>query len=89
MHCQFVTDLHGRIEKYDKLFAYLRENPPDRLFIGGDILPLGVPSNSAINVAHKDFINDYLAPGFLDVRESLGEKLYLPLWNTGEANKSK
>ncbi len=34
----FVTDLHGSISRYEKLFAAIRDEKPSVLFLGGDLL---------------------------------------------------
>lgn len=62
-HCYFVTDLHGNIEKYNKLFNRIREIPPAVLFLGGDLLPspLTKLSRSPVNIGYEDFLNGYLA----------------------------
>ncbi len=42
MSCFFVSDLHGRTERYARLFAALRKERPGALFVGGDFLPSGL-----------------------------------------------
>ncbi|HUV35551.1 MAG TPA: metallophosphoesterase [Patescibacteria group bacterium] len=37
--CLFVSDLHGRIDRYRKLFRAIATERPEAVFIGGDILP--------------------------------------------------
>jgi Icc-related predicted phosphoesterase len=44
MQCIFISDLHGQIQKYKKLFQYIEEKKPDAVFFGGDLLPM-IPSN--------------------------------------------
>ena len=39
MNCIFVSDLHGNIKKYKKLFEIIIEKKPDAVFFGGDLLP--------------------------------------------------
>jgi Icc-related predicted phosphoesterase len=46
MECLFVSDLHGHIKKYEKLFDYIEKSSPDAVFFGGDLLPL-IPSNGS------------------------------------------
>ena len=62
----FVTDLHGRKNHYNSLFAYLGASPPDILLIGGDLLP-GFMHQS-------DFINGFLRKNFIELRAFLGSK---------------
>jgi len=39
LNCIFVSDLHGNIKKYKKLFEIIIEKKPDAVFFGGDLLP--------------------------------------------------
>ena len=52
----FSSDLHGNIEKYEKLFSFVIEAKPMCLLLGGDLLP-GISSRSSKN--YDDFVNDY------------------------------
>ncbi len=53
-NCLFVSDLHGDIERYKKLFRIIAAEKPEAVFLGGDILP------SVGNPACPDFIKDFL-----------------------------
>jgi Icc-related predicted phosphoesterase len=72
--CFFVSDLHGRLDKYEKLFKALAEETPSALFMGGDLLPSEARLLNSLEPGHRDFINDYLVPEFLRLRERLGER---------------
>ena len=37
--CFLVSDLHGRIDRYEKLFTAIHRERPDVVFLGGDLLP--------------------------------------------------
>lgn len=37
--CFFASDLHGRRDRYDKLFAAIEAERPGAVFLGGDLLP--------------------------------------------------
>lgn len=39
LDCLFVSDLHGKEQKYSSLFNLISEEEPDMVFNGGDILP--------------------------------------------------
>jgi len=39
LHCIFVSDLHGKVERYKKLFEIIKKEKPDVVFFGGDLLP--------------------------------------------------
>ncbi len=41
MNCIFVTDLHGKPDRYDILFSIAETECPDWVLIGGDLLPGG------------------------------------------------
>jgi len=70
----FVTDLHGKNERYLTLFDYLGSNPPDILFMGGDLLPAFMPSNDSLRPGEKDFIHKFLKENFLSLRSKLGDE---------------
>ncbi len=72
-HCFFVSDLHGRPGRYRKLFAAAVQERPAAIFLGGDLFPTGMASLAAAETAFDDFILDFLAPGFADLRARLGK----------------
>jgi Icc-related predicted phosphoesterase len=37
--CFFAADLHGRVDRYEKLFRAMEAEPPRAVFLGGDLLP--------------------------------------------------
>lgn len=56
MLCFHVSDLHGKVSRYEKLFEAIRTEHPFMVFIGGDILPgLNLDKNTG-----DDFIVDYI-----------------------------
>jgi len=76
MFCYFVSDLHGKIERYEKLFTSILQEKPQALFLGGDLLPH--------YYSDKNFINDYLVSKFLSLKENLKElypKIFVILGN--------
>lgn len=73
MRCIFVTDLHGQLSRYEKLFSLLRESPPNALFLGGDLLPF--PVRREIKGRQIDnFVLDYLLPQFANLQTELIER---------------
>jgi Icc-related predicted phosphoesterase len=66
--CFFASDLHGRNDRYQKLFAAIEEERPQAVFLGGDLLPQIWGSL----LASEDFIVDVLELGFRRLRERLG-----------------
>lgn len=72
--CFFVSDLHGRVDRYAKLFASLLDRPPAALFIGGDLLPHDLVPVEVEGRPCHDFLNDYLVPEFTRLRGALGKR---------------
>jgi len=68
--CFFAADLHGRIDRYDKLLASIIRNRPTAVFLGGDLLPRS--AFFAIQSGQTDFVHEYLVPTFLRARDVLG-----------------
>lgn len=66
--CLFATDLHGHIDRYEKLFALIAARPPCAVFLGGDLLP-----RASYHVGkNDDFVRDYLHASFERLRRDLG-----------------
>ncbi len=83
MNCLFVSDLHGRIERYEKLFSLIQEEGPAAVFLGGDLLPFGGGPKGTTGDA-EGFVSSYLAERLSEVRDSLGDsapRLFLILGN--------
>jgi Icc-related predicted phosphoesterase len=72
--CFFVSDLHGSLDSYEKLFAAICSERPDAVFLGGDILPSGLVLDTSVEGVHEDFVGGYLAGELGEVRETLGER---------------
>lgn len=67
--CFFVSDLHGNLSRYQKLFRAIQAEQPEAVFIGGDFLPLGLIKPASL--LHQDFIHGYLVKQLLVLREDL------------------
>ena len=65
--CFFVSDIHGRIDRYNRLFDEILEEKPNILFIGGDILP----AYRSIDSRYDDFIQNFLVSNLLRLKEKL------------------
>ncbi|MEW6050405.1 MAG: metallophosphoesterase [Candidatus Zixiibacteriota bacterium] len=70
--CLFATDLHGSEERYRKLFHRIKAETPVAVFLGGDLLPSGLWQFSSPDSPHEDFIADFLAPSFAELKRSMG-----------------
>jgi Icc-related predicted phosphoesterase len=69
----FVSDLHGRIGRYQKLFEAVLREKPEAVFIGGDFLPHAWHAHETLDFPHRDFINDFLVRNLLILRRELGD----------------
>jgi len=65
--CLFVSDLHGRPDRYGKLLTAVEAERPGAVFLGGDLLPSGTLSRSG-----GDFLAAWLAPHLEALRSRLG-----------------
>ena len=83
MNCFFVSDLHGQVSRYESLFTRIREDKPVAVFLGGDLFPhFGAQGEG-------DFLEDFLAKGFLQLKERLGQdypRVFLILGNDDSKN---
>jgi Icc-related predicted phosphoesterase len=73
LNCIFATDIHGLSERYLKLFKIIEEERPDAVFLGGDILPSGWFMKYETYDIPGDFIDDFLAVKFAELKDKLGE----------------
>lgn len=74
-NCFFVSDMHGSIEKYEKLFERIAAEHPAGLFIGGDLLPspLTTLTSMPLHISHADFINGFLVKELIKIKNILGK----------------
>lgn len=68
----FVSDLHGRIPRYEKLFGAISRERPDAVFVGGDFLPHAWHFAEASVPESRDFVGDFLTANLLELRRELG-----------------
>jgi Icc-related predicted phosphoesterase len=84
IRCAFASDLHGSVERWSKLFQALRDDPPDGLFLGGDLLPSALLPKSALDLGHEDFLNGFVAVELARLKSALGStypKVFVILGN--------
>ncbi len=67
----FVSDLHGKESRYEKLFAAIVSEKPGLVLIGGDILPSGILKSIIKETEHLDFILSYIKPELEELRKNL------------------
>lgn len=64
----FVSDLHGRVKCYQKLFSVVQQDIPKAVFLGGDLLPSGSLYFGEKDTFKNNFIDDFLVPELLKLR---------------------
>ncbi len=72
-NCFFVSDLHGHLDRYQKLFRLIGEQRPSAVFLGGDLLPSGLSALPSLDLDHEDFVNGFLVRKLMRLREEMGE----------------
>ncbi|MCP4153476.1 MAG: hypothetical protein GY757_37460 [bacterium] len=90
--CFFVSDLHGRLDRYEQLFKRMVAERPDALFIGGDLLPNPIITQGGWKPAHENFIGDYLFKELRQIKEQLGEaypRIFVILGNDDAATEEE
>jgi Icc-related predicted phosphoesterase len=83
MLCLFVTDLHGRVDRYEKLFDAIESESPRAVFIGGDLLPhYAWPGE-----APQEFLGEFVAVRLAEIRNRMKKRypdLFVILGNDDE-----
>jgi uncharacterized protein len=64
--CLFVSDLHGHVDRWEKLLSETDARRPDAVFVGGDLLPGG-----ALLGGPPDFLRVWLGPRLEALRERM------------------
>jgi Icc-related predicted phosphoesterase len=72
--CFFVSDLHGHLDRYEKLFHAVLKEGPRAVFLGGDLLPSHLYAMSPALRAFPDFTGDFLAPKFAEMKRAMGRR---------------
>lgn len=70
MNCFFVTDLHGKPDRYRKLFDLIYQEVPEVVLFGGDLLPHRLRKVEE----YEDFTTDFLFPQLLKLKNELKDK---------------
>lgn len=69
--CFFVSDLHGQISRYEKLFAAVLNERPLAVFMGGDLLPSILAPDPHEQPGEQNFVEAYLLPEFRNLHRIL------------------
>ena len=69
--CFFVSDMHGHMDRFEKLFMQIKVHKPDILFIGGDVLPGGEIYRKKISKHYDNFVMDFLVPEMEKLKSEL------------------
>lgn len=72
--CFFTSDLHGKIDRYKKLFKSITDEEPSLVLLGGDLMPSGLHSILSDENVIEDFVNDFLIKNLEDLKNTLGSK---------------
>ena len=70
----FAADLHGRLDRYEKLLAAVEAERPAAVLLGGDLLPHGPRPG-----LEGDFLRDWLGPRLAALRGRAGPRYPLVL----------
>ena len=70
--CFFVSDLHGRPDRYHALFAAIARECPDAVFLGGDLFPHEL-ANTSVPGGVPGFLDAFLAAGMRRLRDRLDD----------------
>jgi len=67
--CLFVSDLHGKVSRYEALFKLIRKEKPDFVFMGGDLLPRYHKYGNDRAYTTSNFIEDFLFRKFSHLKD--------------------
>jgi len=67
----FVSDLHGKTDRYEKLFQKMLEETPCSVFLGGDLLPL--EKNVLTHQHGVSFIQSMIVKGLKKLKKELAD----------------
>lgn len=70
-HFLFASDLHGREERFSRLFSLVEKERPGAVFLGGDLLPSGSLLFGNSRHDQGDFLERFLLPRLRALRDVL------------------
>jgi Icc-related predicted phosphoesterase len=71
MNFFFVSDLHGNMERYQKLFTAIEVEKPAAVFFGGDLTESGLASLAKKSSDDQHFFKDFLMQEFSSLKRKL------------------
>ncbi|MBD3225307.1 MAG: hypothetical protein GF313_11290 [Caldithrix sp.] len=71
MQCFFVSDLHGYELRYQTLWEMVRQEMPQFVLMGGDLLPFGGAAHLNQH-SYDNFVQQFMIPGFSQLKEAMG-----------------
>jgi Icc-related predicted phosphoesterase len=69
----FASDLHGREDRFYKLFSLVLQERPQAVFLGGDLLPAGSLLFAGSGPGRENFLEEFLLPRLRSLRRDLEE----------------
>ena len=69
--CFFVSDLHGKMSRYEALFRLIKKEKPDFVFLGGDLLPQSAFKENETPGNEVNFLIDFMIPKFNRLKEKM------------------
>jgi Icc-related predicted phosphoesterase len=67
----FVSDIHGNIPRFQSLFQIIKNEKPDAVFLGGDILPLQLIRHNTM----EDFIETSILAEIRNIQNDFDKKI--------------
>ncbi len=77
MRCFFISDLHGKMDRFAKLVHAIEEEKPELVFMGGDLLPEGFGARMDPAV----FLKDHFFPELKRLGTEVGTRFMTILGN--------
>jgi Icc-related predicted phosphoesterase len=71
LNCIFVSDIHGKIKLYEKLFQITKKEKPDAVFLGGDLLPKTFKIESDMD----GFVNHNIFSKIRDIKYEINKEI--------------
>lgn len=69
--CFFVSDLHGKLSRYEALLKLIQKEKPDFVFIGGDLFPHRRIVSGQIQDTQIDFVTNFMIRKFSKLKEKM------------------